>query len=166
MCCVLNARCKQEVDVRLKRIKYISRFAPSLSDADLDAIVSESQRNNEALGLSGVLVTSAGLFMQVLEGPPEAVEPVYDAIVRDPRHSHILLLSVEENIEARMFPNWFMRRLQLDEGTDERLEPLRVILETIIEQRALADRMTRTLERGIWRELSHSNPSGHRPSAQ
>lgn len=135
----------------LRRIRYVSQVAEGLSPDDVEALTFTSSANNERLGITGVLVTCGGVFLKVLEGPPEEVERVYDRIVTDVRHRHPLLLS-DERVEERMFPDWFMRRIDLDDDEDERWEPLRVLLEGIVEQRSHVERMTDVLERAVWRE--------------
>lgn len=51
--------------------------------------------------------TKKGSFFQILEGPPEAVEPLYEKIGADKRHSRISKLILEP-IEVRSFANWSM----------------------------------------------------------
>jgi hypothetical protein len=86
----------------LKRIKYISRFSTPLDSAAIAAIGEQASRNNQRRGLTGLLMTSGGLFYQVLEGPAEEVDAVYAAIVADERHTDVLLLSSEDDIQGRM----------------------------------------------------------------
>ena len=58
----------------LKRITYVSRFAKPFSESELEKLGESSARNNEELGVTGVLMTSGGIFFQILEGPEEAVD--------------------------------------------------------------------------------------------
>ena len=53
--------------------------------------------------------SSAGatFILQLLEGPPAAIEAAYRRIVRDDRHLEIQLLLTSE-VENRLFPNWDM----------------------------------------------------------
>ena len=68
-----------------KRITYVSRFAKPFSEGELEKLGESSARNNEELGVTGVLMTSGGIFFQILEGPEEAVDRVYSAIANDGR---------------------------------------------------------------------------------
>jgi adenylate cyclase len=138
----------------LKRIKYVSRFARPLATGDVEALATRAARKNEQLGLSGMLVTTGRLFLQVLEGPAEQVDRMYERILKDDRHTDVLLLSAEDDVPERMFPDWHMPVIDLDKNSDLRLEPLRAMLEAIVEQRELVDRLTSTLERALWRELT------------
>ncbi len=135
----------------LKRVHYVSRWARDLSSDELDALVADAAARNRELGLTGILLTSGRLFMQVLEGPVEAVDHVLGRIVADPRHTDVLVLG-EEMDGARVFPDWAMERVALEDA-DERLEPLRALLEAISAQRAIIGRLAGVLERAAWREL-------------
>jgi hypothetical protein len=66
-----------------------------------------SRRNNAESEVTGALLATDRNFAQVLEGEREAVEAVYERIVRDPRHKDIVL-TLYELIEARRFPSWAM----------------------------------------------------------
>jgi len=54
-----------------------------------------------------MLLYERGSFFQILEGAPESVEPLYQKISADSRHSKITKLIVEP-IQARSFANWSM----------------------------------------------------------
>jgi hypothetical protein len=136
------------------RLKYVSRMAIPLSDSDVDEITELAAANNEALEVTGVLFSSGGLFVQVLEGPDQAVESLFDAIAKDPRHRDVLLLERESDVEFRLFPEWSMKRLTVDAEAKERLEPLRAILSTIAEQKKRTELLTHVLEKALLRELS------------
>ena len=66
-----------------------------------------SKANNPALGITGVLCFSEGIFLQVLEGGRSAVNRLYNRIAADPRHSEVELLCYEE-IGERRFAGWSM----------------------------------------------------------
>ena len=137
----------------LKRIKYVSRMARPLSEAEIEDLSFGASAKNEALGITGVLATADGMFLQVLEGPPAEVDRIYRRIVADERHSQVLLLN-EQFVEDRLFPAWFMRYVDLNADDDgERWEPLRAMLESIVQQRIHIERMSDVLERALWREL-------------
>lgn len=138
----------------MKRLKYVSRSAAPLVGAEVDAIVAKAQERNRRMDVTGVLVTTGNLFYQVLEGPEAAVDGLYARIRADPRHTDLLILGVEEHIEERYFADWSMQRVDLSVEAGERLEPLREVLNLIVDLRERSQRLTHTLERAIWRELS------------
>jgi Sensors of blue-light using FAD len=96
----------------LVRLLYASRAA-SHTDADALAVIfKQAKANNPKLGVTGVLCSSGGVFMQVLEGGRDAVNLLYHRIARDPRHGDVVLLSYEE-ISERSFACWSMGQVSL-----------------------------------------------------
>ena len=140
----------------IKRIRYVSRFESPLSEADIQAIGEQSRRNNERLGLTGVLMASGGLFYQVLEGPDEAVDEVYRKIVEDGRHTDLLLLSTETGVN-RLFPSWSMETINLDASSHVRLFPLKALIMAVFEQTRLAEQMMWAIERTVQHEMRRSD---------
>lgn len=137
----------------LKRIKYISRFSAPLDSAGIAAIGEQASRNNQRLGLTGLLMTSGGLFYQVLEGPAEEVDAVYAAIVADDRHTDVLLLSTEEDVSQRLYPDWSMRTVDLDAAAHVRLFPLKALIKAVFELQRLIENMMWAIERTVQHEL-------------
>jgi hypothetical protein len=136
----------------VKRIKYVSRFESPMSGQAVEEIGEQSKRNNERVGLTGFLMASGGLFYQVLEGPEEAVDEVYGRIVTDGRHTDLLLLSTETDVE-RMFPDWSMETINLDADSHVRLFPLKALIKAVFEQSRLTENMTWAIERTIKHEM-------------
>jgi len=68
------------------RLLYLSQSSSALSKEQVQKILESSRRNNPALGLTGVLIHGGGVFMQVLEGPEQAVLRMYLKILDDKRH--------------------------------------------------------------------------------
>lgn len=91
----------------LVRCLYASRAAKTLSATALDEIFAQSRRNNPHRGITGLLCFTSDVFVQVLEGGRDEVCDLYNAIVRDDRHSQVRLLAYEE-IAERRFGNWTM----------------------------------------------------------
>lgn len=91
----------------LQSLVYMSSATEPFDEDDLEAVLEHARRRNTADGLSGLLVHRAGRFMQLLEGPYDAVLATYARIIEDPRHEDVRLL-VEESIHTRRFPEWSM----------------------------------------------------------
>jgi hypothetical protein len=136
----------------IKRIKYVSRFDKPHTEADIEAIGEQSRANNERLDLTGMLMASGGLFYQVLEGPAEAVDEVYARIADDSRHTDLLLLGSEENVE-RLYPDWTMEVVNLDAASNVRLFPLKALVKSVFEQTRLTENMMWAIERTIQHEM-------------
>ena len=94
------------------RCVYASRAASSLTSAMVEDILDKSRSHNPASGITGILCYSGDVFIQVLEGGRDAVCDLYNAIVRDGRHTHVRLLVFEE-IRERKFCNWTMGHVDL-----------------------------------------------------
>ena len=134
-------------DTTLKRLKYVSRLTTPMLQTQLQALVQRSQVKNSGLGITGILVATGGLFYQVIEGPAQAIDSLYATIAADPRHTELLVISVEEPVATRYFPGWLMHCVDLSAPDALHLEPLREILATVVESRARVDRLVHTLER-------------------
>jgi len=91
---------------------YASRVTTSLPVVVLDQILVQSHRNNPRRGITGLLCFTSDVFVQVLEGGRDEVCDLYNAIVRDERHSQVRLLVYEE-IAERRFANWTMGQVDV-----------------------------------------------------
>lgn len=91
----------------MKRVIYCSQATHDVSPEELVALLEVSRRNNEAVGLSGMLLYSSQSFLQVLEGDPAALEETYRRIGADARHANLRLL-MDAEVTAPLFPDWTM----------------------------------------------------------
>jgi hypothetical protein len=96
----------------LVRLIYASRAADGLHADVLSSIMKASRAHNAAAGVTGVLVFSEGIFLQLLEGGRNAVSALYNRIARDERHRDVVLLSYEE-VGERRFAGWAMGQANL-----------------------------------------------------
>lgn len=96
----------------LVRFAYASRAAHTLSAKVTEAILEKSRAKNPALGITGILCYSGDVFIQVLEGGRDEVCELFNAIVRDDRHTHVRILAFEE-IRERKFCGWTMGQVDL-----------------------------------------------------
>lgn len=93
--------------MELETIAYVSRATRALGQQELDAIVRVSDRNNQRDGITGALVYDGGVFAQVLEGAPEALQRTVQRIARDDRHRDLRIVH-EAPIGERAFGRWTM----------------------------------------------------------
>lgn len=89
------------------QIAYISTARSNVDQALLESILSVSRRNNGAAGITGLLVSGGRRFLQVLEGPDQAVLATYGRIQADPRHRGFVLINCQ-SIGERAFGEWSM----------------------------------------------------------
>ena len=91
----------------LKHVIYVSR--PTHFDhLVLENILTTSRSNNPKLAVTGNLICHSDLFLQMLEGPHDAVHHLYQVILFDNRHADIVKLR-DEKSEQRLFSSWAMR---------------------------------------------------------
>ncbi len=77
-------------------------------DAMLNGILLIARRNNPLDAITGALICRHDLYLQLLEGPKDAVEARYRRIVSDNRHVEVVK-RVSRPVSERLFPNWAMR---------------------------------------------------------
>lgn len=95
---------------------YVSKAQKRFNSDELKAMLSIFRKNNQVQKISGLfLYDGYGTFIQVLEGDPNAVLPLYEKISNDTRHSRVNLLG-ESKIQARSFPDWCMGFKNLDQS--------------------------------------------------
>lgn len=113
----------------LHRLIYHSRFSPSFPKAEEDQdheigrIIQASVRNNRLASLTGMLLVRGDQFLQVLEGPTDAVKVTYARILSDRRHLAAKVLA-EGRAEDRQFGDWNMCAHRLSKADDAILATL------------------------------------------
>jgi hypothetical protein len=99
-----------EVDsqgMNLSQLLYISDATASMSQAELSRLIAKCRRNNCAAEATGLLVYSAGHFIQLLEGNWSTIAKLYSFISSDPRHYNVRQLYFGPS-DRRLFPKWEM----------------------------------------------------------
>ncbi|MCE7065053.1 BLUF domain-containing protein [Dyadobacter sp. CY326] len=86
---------------------YLSSSKGLFTDDEISLILKQSHANNVSLNITGVLLYCNGSIIQVLEGPKEKVEGLYEKISKDDRHRSLVRLYAGE-IQQRSFSDWLM----------------------------------------------------------
>ena len=94
-------------DNAVYQLMYVSSAAWKLANDELSAILDISRANNRRYGVTGLLLYLDGGFLQVLEGPKDAVTTLFRQISRDRRHIGVRTL-VERHVPERLFAGWSM----------------------------------------------------------
>ncbi len=89
-----------------KRLIYRSQPF-GFDTAMLAGILSAARRNNPQLGITGALICRHDIYLQLIEGPADAIDALYARIEADDRHFDVQLL-LSEDMGERMFPDWAM----------------------------------------------------------
>ena len=86
---------------------YMSTASVPPGESVLVDILRVSQANNARMDITGLLLYQGGTFVQILEGPDDAVTTLYTKLGREPRH-YALQTVLLQPIQERDFPNWSM----------------------------------------------------------
>jgi hypothetical protein len=128
----------------MKQVIYSSRPF-GFDNAMLAGILSEARRNNREHGITGALICRQDMYIQLVEGPEDAIDALYERIRRDDRHIEVTL-EASAIVEERMFPEWDMlddtspsmtfSKEEVEEGAMERADPetLRAMFRRIAEK--------------------------------
>lgn len=76
-------------------------------EAMLNGILIDARRGNVRDGITGALVCRRDVYLQLLEGPTDAVEAAFARIARDDRHLEVRPL-VSRPVRERTFGKWAM----------------------------------------------------------
>lgn len=82
--------------------------------AQVGALVLDSGMRNAACGLTGALLFTGSVFVQVLEGDAAAIEHTFERICNDLRHRRVTLIEFSR-APARVFGPWSMAGIRGDD---------------------------------------------------
>lgn len=99
---------------------YTSKASTKVTSGLLREIAESSAQRNAQIGVTGLLLYGSGNYFQLIEGGQTAVKSLCRRIDQDTRH-HGMQMLLEAPIGSRIFPQWNMGQLNLDEPelTDE-----------------------------------------------
>lgn len=89
------------------QLVYVSRATGDVSEEELEALLQQARTNNQAVGVTGMLLYHEGDFIQVLEGDEARVTEIYKRIDNDPRHADPQIV-LRHEVEERSFEDWSM----------------------------------------------------------
>lgn len=121
----------------LESIAYVSTASHPMRDEELQLILAQAREVNARLGVTGALLYADGMFMQVIEGPAEAIDEVFARVSASRRHTGIIEL-YREPVARREFEDWHMAFRRLDAVDFLGIEP------------GMAPGRVRELLRGFW----------------
>ena len=101
----------------MRQILYISSKTPG-QEISVGNILIQSRRNNDAVGVTGLLYTDGTRFLQVLEGEGAAVTATFERIRADARHHAVVVLS-DKAVAERSFGRWAMAHRLPTDPADE-----------------------------------------------
>lgn len=89
------------------RLVYVSFATVPFEEKDLLHLLAKCRSNNTERDITGQLIYSEGTFLQVLEGPRDAVDATFARIRKDTRHQNVTLIE-RSTIDERQFGEWSM----------------------------------------------------------
>ena len=128
----------------IKQLIYRSRPF-GFDQSVLDGILMAARRNNPKAEITGALICRQDMYIQLLEGPDEAIDALFARISVDDRHDEVQV-EVMTEVEERIFPEWDMyadtnpsmtfSRAEVEDGAIERAsaDTLRALFHRIADQ--------------------------------
>ena len=98
------------------QLTYKSEPFPWITIEDINNILVISKAFNSSNNITGCLIYTKSIFMQVLEGEKKVVDRLYRRIEKDKRHFNVQLMHTADT-DKRVFPKWAMAYLGLQETT-------------------------------------------------
>ena len=99
--------------MHIHRLIYKSvATAEVVSNETLRELESQAAAANAEKEITGLLVLSGNVFVQVLEGPAEELTALFGRIMQDKRHQQVTLVTFQPVVE-RCFEDWTMRLVDL-----------------------------------------------------
>jgi hypothetical protein len=99
----------------LKRITYLSTAVCQFDHAQLQELAMHAAKNNAKHQITGVMYYKGGEFLQVIEGPSEAIDDLWSRLRQDDRHTWLEALWIEDNVQ-RSFTGWNMGLCDLNDA--------------------------------------------------
>ena len=134
---------------------YASAARHSFTPKELTELLAKARTNNQALGVSGLLLYHRGSFLQVLEGEEPVVDALFEKIAKDPRHDRCIVIK-RSTIASRRFADWNMGFVEVSAAVAQKLDGFTFFLQQgRIDLKADAERTAKILgefRSGQWRQ--------------
>lgn len=89
------------------QLVYLSTATRPMPPEELTELLRSSRERNRGVGVTGILMYCKHHFLQVLEGPEDAVMTLFEKISKDSRHKDIQVL-LRQRAGERDFNEWQM----------------------------------------------------------
>ena len=136
----------------LIELSYISKSSKDVGILALMNLLESAVHRNKRSSVTGVLFYDNGVYGQILEGLPGAIQPIWASINADPRHKDIQVLDIDK-LPKRRFSNWSMKfygseeiskfvpelRMSLKDGADPLPGEILALMRSLANQSTLQD---------------------------
>lgn len=92
----------------MRQIAYISEASDEIAESDITPLMRHSRKNNARNDITGMLLVKWPIFLQILEGPQQAIAFLIDKLQQDSRHRNFKIIYDKPNITEREFSRWQM----------------------------------------------------------
>ncbi|MFP7761148.1 BLUF domain-containing protein [Marisediminicola sp. LYQ134] len=133
----------------LLSVVYTSFGDHEFDEEQLGGLLRQSRRNNAESGITGMLLYRGGRFLQVLEGPRDAVRSLLATIGEDSRHRGMRVL-FEEALTERHFAEWTMGHARVSEPAGEAPPGFRSTFHDLDDPTDLDSTMRAVRELSLW----------------
>lgn len=131
-----------DTSLGLKRLTYVSKLSFPLNQKEILEIGRKASLNNQKIDVTGILIGVGDYFFQILEGEEATINSLVEKISRDPRHRDVTILSAETGCEERLFSDWNMKAVTLNESNDLILLAISLMLQNIAQSHNAMGRYT------------------------
>jgi uncharacterized membrane protein (DUF373 family) len=105
------------------QLSYVSTATKPMSKQAFETLLEECRHNNSMIGITGMLLYGNKTFIQVLEGPEDAVESIFKKIQQDPRHTDVKVIQ-KKILQRREYSDWSMAFKQISRDDLQTVEGL------------------------------------------
>ncbi len=131
-----------DTSLGLKRLTYVSKLSARLDQKEILEIGHKASLNNQKIDVTGILISVGDYFFQIVEGEETNINLLIEKISRDPRHCDVTILSAETGCESRLFSEWNMKAVTLNESNDLMLLAISLMLQNIAQSHNAIGRYT------------------------
>ncbi len=133
---------------------YASAAVKPFTPQDLAALLAKARKKNSSMDISGMLLYHAGSFLQVLEGPEDAVTALFKVIEKDPRHTTVRVL-FRDGVETGEFDEWAMGFVDTSKSAKalEGYLDYNTDTSSMLLDRTRAKKTLKMFQDGAWRQL-------------
>lgn len=100
----------------LVELIYFSHSINTLTQQDFQYLLQGAQEKNARMDITGAIIYGQGVFLQLIEGPRDNINRLFQSISHDARHYDVSLISFK-TVENRHFAHWSMNYLEKDSNS-------------------------------------------------
>jgi hypothetical protein len=108
----INPAPEEDEAIDIDQILYCSLASTPMTDAQIDALAQSAERLNRLDKISGMLMHGDGVFVQLIEGPRDAINQLWARLLKDKRHCGVVQLYHRREVESRSCKGWGMQYVE------------------------------------------------------